>query len=77
MAQHPVSFRWDARFLERVDAARGRRELRTEYVRTAVEIRMALEGHDEFLWNQRTRRVIRRLAERVDKWEASGQWPPR
>jgi hypothetical protein len=60
--QNPVSFRWDAHFLSRLDEARGN-TARSEYVRRAVEIQMALEGEE--VWDYRTRAVIRNLAKRA------------
>jgi hypothetical protein len=57
MAQNPVSFRWDAHFLARLDAARGGLP-RSEYVRRAVEAWMGTEGHA--VWDYRTRSAMAR-----------------
>jgi len=57
MAQHPVSFRWDAHFLGRLDEARGNIPL-SVYVRRAIEVWMWTEGHE--VWDGRTRAAIKR-----------------
>jgi hypothetical protein len=52
IAQHPVSFRWDAHILARLDGVRGNTP-RSEYVRRATEVWLALQG--EKAWDYRTR----------------------
>jgi hypothetical protein len=72
MAQNPVSFRWNAHFLDRLDEARGHMS-RSAYVQRAIEVWMGLEGGN--LWHDyHARRAVLSLAKRIEDEQESRSW---